>query len=255
MKQLLGKIFNSVLFAWIDFKLLFFRLINRSKKPILIYTDSRGHEITKLTNKYNPFSGYAKQLIKDFKVTAEIVPEKHTTFYDFLDFLDNNKTEYEYIVAHVGVVCFAPRPQSQFIQTLQLKKEKITRLFGEDIYERILDEPPMEVQFLNEATNSLVPLWLLDTIGEKLEKFDNLIWITCNPVLEDWVGNYKERPKNLGIVNEKSIVLKSLLKNAKIVDLTDWSEIQVKEYTCDNVHLTESGMKAIEQGIYQFVQH
>ena len=244
MKRLLSTIFFKVLFTWIRVKESFYRFRNKNKKKILIYTDSRGHEITRLKNKHNPFSSYANYFIKNYNTTTQICPEKHTTLYDFLYFMKYNKSHYDYVISHTGVVCFAPRPYTQGQDVVKLKKEKIVDLFGEEIYNQILQFEGYPEKYLGEKTTAIVPEFMVDLISQELNKIPNLIWIACNPVVDGWLGNYnKPRPENLGIVSEKSKKVIQNLKNVKVVDITNWTESEIKKYTCDNVHLTIDGMR------------
>ncbi|MBL7899008.1 MAG: hypothetical protein JNJ99_10765 [Crocinitomicaceae bacterium] len=249
----MSTIFFKVLFTWIRVKESFYRFRNKNKKKILIYTDSRGHEITRLKNKHNPFSSYANYFIKNYNTTTQICPEKHTTLYDFLYFMKYNKSHYDYVISHTGVVCFAPRPYTQGQDVVKLKKEKIVDLFGEEIYNQILQFEGYPEKYLGEKTTAIVPEFMVDLISQELNKIPNLIWIACNPVVDGWLGNYnKPRPENLGIVSEKSKKVIQNLKNVKVVDITNWTESEIKKYTCDNVHLTIDGMRFLEQKITEF---
>lgn len=254
MKRLLSKFFFGLSKLAIKTKLLFYKAKNGGKKKVLIYTDSRGHEITKLTNKHNPFSGYSKYFIKNYKVDCYITPERHTTVYDFLDFIASNKIKYDYIICHVCVVGFAPRPLSQVAPVLNLKTAKISKLFGEDTFKQIQAFEGYPDVFMNEKTSSLVPEFMVPKIAEHFNKIPNLVWISCNPTLADWKGNYSERPSNLGLVNTKSIETLFLLENKNQVDLTKWSADEIRKYTCDNVHLTEAGMKFIENKLREIIE-
>jgi hypothetical protein len=247
MKRLLSNIYFKFLFSGISLREKIWRLKNKNKKKILIYTDSRGHEISKLKNKHNPFSGYAKFFIQNYNTTTFICPEKHTTLYDFLYFMKHNKEPYDFVISHTGVVCFAPRPFKQGQEVVQLKKEKIIDLFGEEVYNRIQTFSGYTEEYAGEKTTAIVPEFMVDLIGAELNKIPNLIWLSCNPVIDGWLGNYnKPRPENLGIVSDKSKAIIPLLKNVKVVDITNWSEQEIKKYTCDNVHLTEAGMNYLQ---------
>ncbi len=247
MKRFLSNSFFTALYALISWRLDFYRWLNRKKKSVLIYSDSRGHEITHLYNKQNPFSSYAKYFIKNWRADVMTVPEKHTTFYDFLYHMENNANDYDHVIGHVGVVCFAPRPISQMEGTLSLKKQKIVSLFGEDVYNKLQAFEGYDVIYKGEKTSSLVPNFMLPLIAEKMNAIPNLIWINCNGVVKNWLGNYKERPENLHIVKDKSISLMNLLQTKNIIDITPWDNDEIKQYTCDNVHLTQAGMNYLEQ--------
>lgn len=232
-----------------------YKIKNFNRKKILIYTDSRGHEITKIVNKNNPFSGYANYFIKKHKTSAFICPEKHTTFFDFIYYIENKAKKYDYIICHTGVVDFAPRPISQVKKIIEIKKNKIISLFGEKNYSDILNFKGYEINYEDEKTSSILPDFFIPFIAEKLNQYPNLIWITCNPVDSNWNGNYKKnRPSNTNIVNEKSKHLISTLKTNKIVNFTDFSNAEVKKYTCDNVHLSKEGMERIKLEINKIIK-
>ncbi|MBK9190023.1 MAG: hypothetical protein IPM77_00195 [Crocinitomicaceae bacterium] len=251
----MSTIFFKVLFTWIRVKESFYRFRNKNKKKILIYTDSRGHEITRLKNKHNPFSSYANYFIKNYNTTTQICPEKHTTLYDFLYFMKYNKSTFDYVISHTGVVCFAPRPFSQGQDVIKLKRNKIVDLFGEENYQRILQFEGYPEKYLGEKTTAIVPEFMLDLIGEELNKIPNLIWIACNPVIDGWLGNYnKPRPENLGMVSEKSKRTVAHLTDQKVVDITTWSESEIRKYTCDNVHLTQAGMDNLLESCRKFIK-
>ena len=63
---------------------IYYKLKNRDSKKILIYTDSRGIEITKTYNRKNPFSSYIGFFMKHYIVDFVIMPKSHTTLIDFL---------------------------------------------------------------------------------------------------------------------------------------------------------------------------
>jgi hypothetical protein len=199
-----------------------YKLLNSKKKHILIYTDSRGHEITRLLNKHNPLSAYSKYFIKNYKVDCYTTPEKPTTFYDFIYFLKKNQNKYEHIICHVGVVDFAPRTTSQFQTLLKEKKSIIEDVFGPETYKNLEEFEGYETIYQGEKTTSFVPEFMISKIANQLNMIPNFIWISCNPILKNWNGNYKERPGNMEIVTSKSIELLSQLSNENNIDITKW---------------------------------
>ncbi len=254
MKKKLSHLFFKMLETLFFIRVKFFQLKNANKKKVLVYTDSRGHEITKLYNKHNPFSSYAKYLIKTYCAEVYICPEKHTTLFDFLYFIEQNQKQYDYVVLHVGVVDFAPRPISQLASILKLKAEKISTIFGASTLHNLEQFEGYDVLYNDEKTSSIVPSFLLDKIAPKLSEIQNLIWINCNPVLSDWDGNYnKKRPANTNMVQQKSLDLQAQIKDVKTIDLTGWERDEIIKYTCDNVHLTQAGMIYIENNIKAFI--
>ena len=61
---------------------------------------------------------------------------------------------------------------------------------------------------MEERTSAILSMDVLPKIADCFSAIQGLIWITCNPVDLNWRGNYKrDRPANINIVNEKSIIL------------------------------------------------
>jgi len=224
----------------------YFCVINKFlKRPkILIFTDSRGFEATKIWNKRNPYSSYIGAIIKNYECVVKICPEKFTSILDFLDFYDSVRDRaFDKIILHCGIVDFAPRPESSFDMIYKTKIQKIkkynlegyidraNRDFGEIYYgEKTLS-------FLNRdaISNVLLPL---------LKSIPNLVYIGVNPVLTDWDGSYwRRRPAN---INDQ-LLLDAVLLNElqEVIDLSSLSEEEVKMYTSDNVHYTRVGFDYI----------
>jgi hypothetical protein len=230
----------------------FYYLKNFNKPKVLIFTDSRGFEISKISNRKAPFNSYLDYFVKNYRSQVFICPEKHTTFFDFFDKINRKDlSKFKHIISHVGVVDFSPRPISDINSILKLKKKKITNVFGVDFYKKLLASPHYETKYFGEKTCSIIHENNIPRIAEELNKLENLIWISCNPVINEWKGNYtRERPKNINIVNEKSkSILSNLLDKIKVIDFTDFSKDDVMKYTCDNIHLSPIGMSFLEQEI------
>jgi hypothetical protein len=252
MKKNLRKIiYLAVNFlSWIY--LGFYYLKNSNKPKVLIYTDSRGFEISKMYNRKSPFNSYSNYFIKNYRCDVDICPEKHTTFFDFFDKINRKDlSNYKHIICHIGVVDFSPRPVSEINNIFKLKKRKIINVFGVDFYKKLIVSPHYETEYLGEKTGSIIHENNIPRIAEELNKLENLIWISCNPVINEWKGNYtRERPKNINIVNEKSkSILSNLLDKINVIDFTDFSKDDVMKYTCDNIHLSPKGMSFLEQEI------
>lgn len=228
--------------------LKYYKSINYKKKKLFIYTDSRGFEISKISNRKSPFSSYLFFLIKNYNCDVFICPEKHTTIFDFLyTFSKHRNTNYDFVIAHIGVVDFSPRPISTIKAILELKKIKIETCFNPLFYKKVINIKIYPEKFLNEQTGSIVHSDFIDEIAEKFNKIKNLIWITCNPVDTNWRGNYsRDRPVNINIVNDKSIMMKELLNdNIHLIDLTRFTKKEIHKYTCDNIHMSIEGMELI----------
>jgi hypothetical protein len=225
---------------YIFIKVGFYRIMNRSKPKILIFTDSRGFDVEKKQNRFDPFDCYPGFLIKNYNVEYSICPEKHTTIMDFLDRYQDKLDNYDHIILHAGIVEFSPRHKSVSKKLIYEQKPCYDKVFGKDNMLKHLDgdlgvdyegEKTINMYSFDMARNNLIPL---------LSKIDNLLWIGCNNFVEGWEGNYaKERPKNIRIVEEYSRLFTSLLPNC--IDLSDWRDDEIKIYTCDNIHLTKSG--------------
>lgn len=230
----------------------FYYLKNFNKPKILIYTDSRGFEISKIYNRKAPFNSYLDYFVKNYRSQVFICPEKHTTFFDFFDKINRKDlSSFKYVISHIGVVDFSPRPISDLNSIFKLKKKKIINVFGVDFYKKLLVSPHYETEYLGEKTCSIIHENNITRIVEELNRLEKLIWISCNPVIDEWKGNYnRERPKNINIVNEKSkYILSHLLDRINVIDFTNFSKDDVMKYTCDNIHLSPEGMCFLEQEI------
>ncbi|WP_108802667.1 SGNH/GDSL hydrolase family protein [Aquimarina sp. Aq107] len=236
--------------------LLFYKFKNHNSKKLFVYTDSRGFEISQIKNRKSPFSSYLSYLVKNYNCDVFICPEKHTTVFDFLYKYQKLKhKKYHAVIAHIGVVDFSPRPASQIEGILNLKKNKIENCFDKEFFYQVNDIKIYPEQYMNEDTTSLLPTELINKVAEEFNKIDDLIWITCNPVDLNWRGNYKrDRPVNINVVNDKSIVMKGLLSDrVRVIDFTKFSMEEVHKYTCDNIHMSPDGMKLIENELKKIV--
>lgn len=231
--------------------LSFYKYKNWNKKTLFIYTDSRGFEISKMKNRKSPFSSYIDYFIKNYKCDVFICPEKHTTTFDFLDMIESKNNCYDYIIAHIGVVDFSPRQVKEIEPILELKKNKIKRVFGDNFYQELKQLKTYKTKYFGELTSSLITDEFLQDIAKKFNTLDNLIWITCNPVDINWDGNYsRKRPLNINMVNDKSKKMLTLLSNkVKVIDLTNWNITDIHKYTCDNIHMSNDGMNLIKKAI------
>lgn len=254
MKKLFRELFFALMRFLISLRLGWYKLLNMNKLNIFVYTDSRGSAVGSIFNKNNPFSLYVKYFIKNYNADVFLCPEKSTTVFDFLYEFKKQDNNYTFVIAHIGVVDFAPRPITQNISILKSKKFKIINLFGEKMYNKLLSFEGYEQKYNGEITSSTVPEFMLPFIAEKFNEIDNLIWISCNKVLADWVGNYKERPKNSNLIIDKSILFSKHLKTEKVVDLTNWLDEEIKNFTCDNVHLTNDGSEFILEDLKNIIR-
>lgn len=226
--------------------ILFFSLFNsiRRRPKILVFTDSRGFEVTKIWNRKNPFSSYIKKLIFSYNCTVKVCPEKFTSILDFLTFYETiSHKKFKKVVLHCGIVDFAPRPESSFNLMYEAKVSKVKKYSIEKyISKRNRDfgtkyQGEKTLSFLNDdsITNVLLPL---------LQKIPNLVYIGVNPVLSDWIGNYwRKRPDN---INEQLLLDELLITGiVESIDLSNLQREDIKCYTTDNVHYTKEGFDFI----------
>ncbi|WP_260863429.1 hypothetical protein [Citrobacter sp. Marseille-Q6884] len=93
-----------------------------------MFTDSRGYEVTNLWNKRNPFSSYVGDLIKEYNVEYHICEYASTTVIDFLYEYHkqiNKGKSYDFVIMHIGLVDFSPRPKNMAINIIKTKSHKI----------------------------------------------------------------------------------------------------------------------------------
>lgn len=236
---------------YIKFKNYYGKLL---KKPrILIYTDSRGQDLKKLRYKIKkmlPF--YAKPLMAHFYIEWHTCPEKHTTILDFLNLYNRSAKDYYLIILHAGIVDFSPRCQSDAVQIYELKKEIFANIFSEKEVTNYLNST-LGTKYLNEETINLYSKQMAEKyLIPMLLKIPNLLWIGCNNFVKGWEGNYfRERPKNISLVEDYSTLFHNKLPWT--INISKWSDQEVKQFTTDNLHLTKSGgielLKKIEIAI------
>lgn len=224
----------------------FFSFINllRGRPKILIFTDSRGFEVTNFYNRKNPFSSYIRHLIPKYSCTVELCPEKFTSLLDFIAFYHNLKSKsFDCVILHCGIVDFAPRPESSFDQMLANKKKYFERY---PIFEFIKKENrDSKIKYQGELTYSFMnEKALYDVVLPILKNIPNLIYIGASPVLSDWDGSYwRKRPENINDVLCLDSIMKENLKNH--ISLSNFTSNEVKKFTSDNVHYTREGFEYI----------
>jgi len=230
----------------------FYKIKNLKKKKILIYTDSRGFEISSIKNRKNPFGSYIGYFIKNYNVDYYLCREKHTTIIDFFHLFNENKNIYDYIILQLGVVDFSPRPKSMVRHIYDFKKNKVKNIFDRKTIENHLDTISTE-HYEGEESLSLYSLAMAEKfILPKLLKIDNLIWIGCNKVLPNWDGNYpRKRPSNMYVIEDYTQLFHNNLEYS--INILDWDEKDIKEYTCDNIHLTLKGMEYLRKSILSVI--
>lgn len=241
-----------VLKKWYSFLVGVINLLVFFKPRVLIYTDSRGFDVRKKGRK-NPFKSYISYFLWNYRVDYFICPEKHTTITDFLLTYDQLKYKnYRFVILHCGVVDFSPRPESNLKWVLDSKRgNKYLDLAREKYpvhYTNLNDQ-----YYMGEKTQNLYPTkFLIKNIIPELISIKDLIWISSNPFVKNWEGNYtKERPKN---INEMVTKFENVLRNnlSNVIDLKNWSDKDVKHFTIDNIHFSEVGFKHISNLLEKF---
>lgn len=236
-RKLLTPFFRAIVSIW--------KLFNWNKKSILIYTDSRGYDVVGKWDR-NPFNSYIGQLVKKYRVSYEICPEKHTTILDFLVFMESiDAKKYDHIILHCGVVDFSPRPISNLEWVLESKQNnKYVRLAQSKYPEHY--ESPLETVYQGERTQNLYSFEFLQTeVIPRLQEIDKLVWISSNRFVPNWEGNYtKGRPANINELVSRfdSLMVENL---SSTVNLRVWSYDDIKKFTIDNIHFTEEGFAEV----------
>lgn len=252
-KLLLNNI-NELLIVMIsNVAITYYKVKNRNKPRVLIYTDSRGHEITSKFNKKNPFSSYCRQLIKTYNSTVYICPEKHTTIIDFLSVMKKQSCKFDLIILHCGVVDFSRRPVSQLASIYSLKHEKMLEIGFTD--EELEDNTKQSTGYYykGEKTASIYTTQQFsDIIIPALCSINNLVFIGCNKVLLNWSGTYwQERPKDINVIMDYCDIAKKNLKY--MIDLSSWSDDIIKKNTDDNIHPNKYGYRDIANELEAFL--
>lgn len=254
---------RSVIFASkiiYKIKYYFYKIKNRKKEKILVYTDSRGYEVTTLWNKRNPFSSYVGKLIKTYNVEYHICEHDSTTIIDFL-YEYGKKIEkgnkYDYVIGHIGLVDFSPRPYSMAKNIIDNKKHKI-RYLGWDpnlFYAYIKKAISPEI-YNSESLSNLYSLEFFQTnVLNKLEQIDNFIYIGCNNILSNWRGNYwQDRPKDINIIMKYMDIVQNSKINGHIISIDSWGEREIKKYTVDNIHLNKCGYDVLYPQIIKIIK-
>jgi hypothetical protein len=175
------------------------------------------------------------------------MPESHTTLIDFLyewhyKYKTNN---YSIVILHVGIVDFSPRPESMLKSIRKLKNNKVEKLFF-DNFDKLDPLLLSNCMYQNERTFSMYTLdFLKKYILRELKLIDNLIYIGSNRILDNWLGNYsKERPKNMNEIIKYDRLILDTLKYS--IDISNWTDSEIKKYTVDNIHLSSEGFRYLE---------
>lgn len=233
---------------------LYYKIKNKNKMKIFVFTDSRGYEVSNLWNKRNPFSSYVGDLIKKFNVEYHICEYSSTTIIDFLFEYERKVKEgknYDFVVAHIGLVDFSPRPYSMAVNIIKMKAHKIKYLNWsiEEIESHIKIPVSNEIYNKERLSNIYSKSFLINNVIPRLVQIPRLIYIGCNPVLSNWRGNYwQDRPQDLSsTLMDYNALMLAMLNEKNIVNIEGWGEKEIKNYTVDNIHLNCEGYRVISK--------
>lgn len=238
----------------------------KTKKRILIFTDSRGQHKPAGQN----HDIFAERLAKDNRLDVDmyLCPMKWTTTLDFLErFSPEQLQQYDAVFLYTGIVEWSPRPARSAQNDLYDNKISANEsAFGENtldyarkiinnkknIFDQVFGESEMaqhlssssSVMYEGEKTNNMYNLEMAHQLIERLKGITNLVFISANKFISGWEGDFKRgRPRNISMTHSYSDVFATELKASgkKVIDLRDWREDDIKKYTCDNIHLTRDG--------------
>ena len=222
------------------------------KKKLYIFTDSRGYRIDKWYLKKSPIKSYIYALAQENYVKYSVSKYKHTTLIDFLYDISRAEVErYDAIILHAGIVDFSPRPLSQVKSILKRKKKRICKLFGENAFSSFEDTEILNAEYMGEKTACLYPVSVLEQyIIPTLNRLKvKIIWVGINKVVNNWNGNYHSaRPANINDMLTYQKLANELFDGC-VIDLSSWDDDKIRSFTFDNIHLTASGFRELEQEI------
>ena len=218
---------------------------------ILLYTDSRGEKISSFQNHEH----YSDKLSNVYNVRKYLCTEKWTTTIDFFRTLeDEDVSRYDVIILHTSVVENSPRLKCDAYQKIYKdpkKKKYFDEIFGEKEMKKHMlgakSDFGTQNMYEGQVTWNMFSCDMaIQSLVPRLEELPNLIWISNSPLVggngEEWLGSYwRPRPRNMGIVNEYSKEYIKSMKNTKVIDLTNWTDEEIKKYTTDNIHYTKEG--------------
>lgn len=216
------------------------KLITKKNVKILLYTDSRGTEISRMKQK-NPYFSYLNHL-SDYNVEYHFCPHKYTSILDFLELIESKSCDYDLIILHCGIVDFAPRPLSSYNEMLASKKKYIEQKgWGNYFYNRT----DFHCDYEGEKTLQFFSCdFLKNEIAPFFSKGSNCIYVGVNRVLENWNGSYwRKRPDCINIQLEQDVYFSTLFQYK--VSLRDWTDIEIRKFTTDNVHYSKAGLDFI----------
>ena len=225
----------------------------RKDLNILLYTDSRGTNIPGQNN----YNHYGVLLGKKYNVEKYLCPEKWTTTLDFLKLLKKKNVEsYDLIILHTGIVDHSPRHQQIANNMIYTgKKDIFDEVFGEEIIKEYL-KTDFGIDYEGDKTINMYSIEMAKKfLLPKLLDIPNILWISSNKIVLGWNGNYwKERPKNISIIEDYSNLFLRYLGPQKSIDLMRWNDEEVRKYTFDNMHPNKEGSNYIYKEILKNIQ-
>lgn len=235
-------------------------------KKVLLLTDSRGiHKPAGSTHQI-----YAERLAKTpgIKLTAYRCPYQWTTTLDLLKILDRlGAKNFDHVILHSGIVDHSPRGVSSMMTRLvdpadpapaaledkmidkrdfsmgklvNAKRPLLEAMFGKKAVDAHFASP-FDVSYEGEKTINLYSQEMLEAaLLPKLRSIPNLIFVSSNTFSRGWNGDFpKARPDNIYMIEDYSRRLCEGLDT--VINLHQWSDAQVRRFTCDNLHLTKEG--------------
>lgn len=245
------------------------------KHRILIFSDSRGQHKATFSSKLiftEKLKKYFEQ--KNVKVDLMLCPFRWTSTIDFIQCIQENiikESDYDIIILYTGVVEYSPRPLSNLKNVLELGNDKITisklltpkskmvnckqKFMTKWIGDELLNKnKEYKIQYMNERTKSLISLEIFEKkVIPFLQKLNHkLLYINSNRICPNWEGNYIKknpigRPNNINVIEKYSLLTRNKFSN--YIDLMKWTDLEVKKYTIDNMHLTFEGSEYLFQEI------
>jgi hypothetical protein len=231
----------------------YYRVKNRNKPRLFVFTDSRGYEVVKPWNRKSAYASYVGKLCEEYHVEYVICPEFSTTVIDFLyEYQQRIKAgkHYDAVIAHVGVVDYSPRPVSMLADMMLAKQHKIDVLFSGSTFDfEKYHQNSFEDLYFGKPVKNFYSIDFLKTyLLPELKAIDNLVMVGCTPVLSNWHGNYwRERPANMNMILDYSAICQEQIEH--FIDYSSWTEDNIKTNTIDNIHLSTAGFDVVLEDI------
>lgn len=230
---------------------------------ILLFTDSRGQHTAQGTK--HLVYGEMLANTKGLHVDRFYCPFKWTTTLDFLSSFDARElARYDHVLLQTGIVDFSPRPfKNAYLDLYNCNTEENTsnisldtrdyskkvrnwkkpifdRIFGEDVMKNHFSRP-FESFYNGEKTINMYSLEMAKMyLLPRLNDIPNLLYINTNRIANGWDGDYpRERPSNMSLIHDYCKLFSKSIKQT--IDLSRWSDSEIRRYTTDNIHLTEEG--------------